>query len=682
MALRKIEILVSIISLSLSLNLYATSYYISPDGVDDNSGLTPKKSLASIEYAFDLAKAGDTLLLLPGKYYQQNLIKNKHGLPDQPITIISAAKNPVEFAEIDRQSLPSSVANNEGFVFENCSWINIENIVFRNCWASVIYLRHSNYISIRGCHFTTGKRVIHAVGNGTHHVLVENCYIQHPDEVWRGWSWESLHHGKVGYYNGALLHPNQSGGGHVMRGNTIINLFNAFRTRPISIKEDGNTEIYNNILTNIRDNEFEPETWAWNMHYYHNRHVNIHKMFSIDGVKGGNIYIYGNTYTQTTDPWAIEEVSGIFKYKTGPITYPTYAFNNSYYTEAQVMKRGEASNHLLKHYNNAYYFFDGENRFRISDWRKGYDFDYDCINQDWTANIYNHQQEKNGLKLTDPQFVNGLEGDFRLQKGSPCIDAGKTIQFTEFQWTQSYDGSAPDIGAFENGKLVEGPPFRFIPSPEGALYAERPRITRHKIESNKLWLYFSAPLATQSITNEDITVFQNGKKQSVNKISFPNNNYEMLISLNQALSSEALSIHFENKPFGENGLPLTYWASTIPIGQKITSAPDLSSIDIQFNPPIEVPDFSQVKMEVMLNSEINDSKVVLTHDQPMAKEFVNHISIYSHNGEELGSIYEGIFEGNKITYPFKNFEFQFAPGQYIAKTRVGKQIFTQHFEIK
>ena len=276
-----------------------------PSGDDTQNGLSPSTPLKSIQRGLELVKPGDSLLLLPGKYPARNNINDIHGSPNQPIVIASYSKNPLEFAVIDAQAKGNSENGNEAFVLENSSWINIENLIFRNCWASVILIRNSHYLSIRSCHFTTGKRIVHAIGHGSHHVLVENCYVSHPEEVWKGWSWETLHHGALSHYNGALLHPNKSAGGHVMRGNTLLHVYNGFRTRPIDIQEDGNTEVYNNLMVNIRDNEFEPETWAWNMHYYYNRHVNIHKMYSIDGVKGGNIYIYGNTYTQTKDPWAI-----------------------------------------------------------------------------------------------------------------------------------------------------------------------------------------------------------------------------------------------------------------------------------------------------------------------------------------------------------------------------------------
>jgi len=42
----------------------------------------------------------------------------------------------------------------------------------------------------------------------------------------------------------------------------------------------------------------------------------------------------------------------------------------------------------------------------------------------------------------ETQFVNTGTGDFKLKSGSPAIDTGKDIGFP-------YNGSAPDIGAFE-----------------------------------------------------------------------------------------------------------------------------------------------------------------------------------------------------------------------------------------
>ncbi|MCB0664220.1 MAG: hypothetical protein KDC80_00285, partial [Saprospiraceae bacterium] len=485
------------------------SIFVSPESKQTQDG-SQSHPFSKLEDAAAQAMPGDTIYLLPGRYNGTQQLRHIKGQPNQPIVITAFDKKAIPV--IDGLSEPSNDALHPGLLLDSCRWINISAIKFENCWFSVIDLNESSYISVEYCHFTSGKYTIHPHGLNTHHILVEHSVIRHPFQVWKGWSWLEMHHGEIQYYNGALIHPRRTGGGHIMRYNELHNMFNGFRTRPSNIKEDGNTEIYGNKFFNVRDNEFEPEGWAWNMHYYQNDHVNVHKLFSIDGVEGGNIYIYSNTYTQSDDPWTNYQVSGIYKYKNGPLTWPCYVFNNSFYTTARVMKYGESSNHQMKHFNNAYQFFETENAFRVVDWQPGYEFDYDCINQGWSANIRLHNQEKNGLEHTDPHFSDPAEGQFPLAGGSPCIDAGKIMHLPEFGWNQPFSGSAPDIGAYEGAERVEGPPFRFIPSPEGAYYREYPRISRHYLRDQFLLLHFSAPLTGDDFVQK-IKVFENNDKE-------------------------------------------------------------------------------------------------------------------------------------------------------------------------
>ncbi len=654
--------------------------FLSPTGSDDATGVSPKVPLRSIANALSLVDPGDTIALLPGIYPGRNVLDGRHGSPDLPITIRSHSKNPLHFSIIDGGSAPSSSTAHEGFVFRDCSWINIEHLIFRNCWTHVIQIFDSPYISIRGCHFSTGKRVIHAVGHGTHHTLVEHCYIKHPEGVWRGWSWESLHHGEVGYYNGALLHPKESGGGHIMRYNTIVNVFNAFRTRPTSIAEDGNIEIYGNSMINIRDNEFEPESFAWNMHYYNNDHINVHKMFSIDGVEGGNIYIYGNTYTQTDAPWALEEVSGIFKYKNGPITSPCYAFNNSYYTEAKVLRWGESTNHHLKHFNNAYEFFQGKANFRLATWQPGFEFDYDCINQSWPAVIGENWQEQHGLALTDPKFVNGSIGDFRLKEDSPCRDAGRVMQLPEFDWIQSYTGAAPDIGAYEGENRIDGPAFRFMPSAEGAHYQERPRISRYKIRGKQLHLYFSAPLNPATVQSENISLYSNRTEIQIDTLAFPLNHYELWICTDQVLADKDLALQWLRRPHGENGLPLTDWATCLGSNPDRTNVTDLSGIPIPYDARNDIPAFKNVRIQVNPPKGDIPRTFRIVFDYKPDMKFVNHMSIHSPEMGELTFAYEPVVIGNEVH--FQHPEKPLSPGKYIARSRVGKMIIETEFMVE
>ncbi|MCB0686030.1 MAG: hypothetical protein KDC53_05880 [Saprospiraceae bacterium] len=584
-----------------------SNIFVSPNASSQSDG-SLDHPFASISEAVEHANAGDTIFLLPGRYLGTTTLRGVNGKPNQPIVITAYDLDQVPV--IDAQAEPSNDGFAPGIALDSCRWITISAIKFENCWFSVIDIDQSNYISIEFCHFTSGKYTVHPHGLETHHVLVENCIIKHPPQVWKGWSWLEMHHGEIQYYNGALIHPRKSAGGHIMRNNELHNMFNGFRTRPADIREDGNTEIYANKFFNVRDNEFEPESWAWNMHYYHNDHVNVHKLFSIDGVEGGYIYIYGNTYTQSDDPWTNYQVSGIYKYKNGPLTWPCYVFNNSFYTTARVMKYGESSNHQMKHFNNAYQFFETKNAFRVVDWQPGYEFDYDCINQGWPENILAHHQEKHGKDQTNPGFIDPQLGVFTLSPSSLCIDAGKVMNLPELEWRQSYEGHSPDIGAYDGQNKVEGPPFRFIPSPEGAYYHEYPRISRHYLLDKKILLYFSAPIANDDFNKK---ILFHGSGQDPIKVTSSlilDGGFALLLETERSLQDSDIAISIDSTLHGLNHLPVVSWGSTIKynIGSR---KPDLEFPDLWSD---ELPEINEIKIDYKIDHEANKLIVEMQMD--------------------------------------------------------------------
>ena len=192
----------------------------------------------------------------------------------------------------------------------NSNWIEIKKIRFKNGWTYPIKIENSSYISFDSCLFWGGKRVISATGISTHHLLVENCFWDQGGEyLWKIEkdssgvdAWLSMHHLNMGYLNGSLIDFHKTGGSIVIRNNTIINAYNAIRFRGVK-GYDSNIEIYDNKISNIRDNDFEPEYYTFNLHIYHNYSHNIHKTLSVDNVEGGNIYYYGNIITSDTDQW-------------------------------------------------------------------------------------------------------------------------------------------------------------------------------------------------------------------------------------------------------------------------------------------------------------------------------------------------------------------------------------------
>jgi predicted outer membrane repeat protein len=55
----------------------------------------------------------------------------------------------------------------------------------------------------------------------------------------------------------------------------------------------------------------------------------------------------------------------------------------------------------------------------------------------------------------NPLFVDSENGDFNLQTGSPCIDAGTTdIDGDGYEDITNYNGSAPDMGAYESIAVI------------------------------------------------------------------------------------------------------------------------------------------------------------------------------------------------------------------------------------
>ncbi len=551
---------------------------MSNSGDNHNSGLIISDPLKEINFAIEKALPGDSIYILPGTYKEIINIHDKNGIPENPICLSGFSNNPLEYPVIDGGlSIPSNTAENDWLHINNSGWIDVSNLTFINGWTYPVKINNSSYISFRDCKFYGGKRVINAKGISTHHVLVEHCFWDQGGEyLWKIQkdsagidAWLSMHHLSMGYYNGSLIDFNGTGGSIVIRSNKVINAYQAVRFRGKK-GYDSNIEIYDNDVINMRDNDFEPEYYTYNLHIYHNRSHNIHKTLSVDNVEGGLIFYYGNVITSDNDPWSVKICSGIWKLYgiERTLSYPIYAFNNSFFSfgTAFLNMNGKAVN--LKHFNNAYYFMN-DTAWGLKEWDSSYQFDNDISNKPWPENILNNQQEQNGI-ICDPEFVDPIGRNLMLKPYSKCIDAGRVMSFKEFDWIQHFIGKAPDIGAFENGKLVEGPPFRFLTLSELKIeYREKPRIVRYYVDSNIVLLYFSGEIDPASVNSETVSLFNKVEKLKVISVTFPVNGYEMQIKLASKVNNPDISIYFNGMPKGKNGEYATYWASTIKIHKSI-----------------------------------------------------------------------------------------------------------------
>lgn len=99
-----------------------------------------------------------------------------------------------------------------------------------------------------------------------------------------------------------------------------------------------------------------------------------------------------------------------------------------------------------------------------NDWfADGGRFKWDGTTYDFAGWQQASGQDANTMNA-DPMFVNADEGDFNLQGGSPCIDAGADLGVeTDFDGTAVPQGDAPDIGAQERAVQVVEPPANMPP---------------------------------------------------------------------------------------------------------------------------------------------------------------------------------------------------------------------------
>lgn len=560
--------------------------FVSPSG---SGSAFQRDQPGSIGDALAVAPPGTTIRLLPGTYSRIDV--DVSGSPENPITLVSDSTDPAQYAVIDGGNT-TGAKGNQGMVISNASWLVIENLKFQNCWENIIELDNSAYITVRGCDFKEGKVVVYTKA-GTHHVLLEYNTWKQREEIWYEWSWADVHHSEVEdlrHYSGSFYDGpwpgsgnNQGYGAAVIRYNQASHLFNWLAMWSSAPNLQANIEVYGNRVDYVRDNVIEPERYTHNLHVYHNEFNQcasyIFSLLHNEAVTwddpsmtlNGPMYVYGNVGSlDTNDPVPPEAIGpfdfdpsyGVIKNCKWFTGEPVKFFHNSWKFNKLGFSNNGDNDRQMHHYNNigVYdhkngYAFHSQTRF--VDW--GNAFDYDFSNKAWQSFVTNQEQETNGIVAPDPGWTDPANSDYRLQPGSVCVDAGAVIP----GFTQSYDGAAPDIGAYEGDKLVEGPPFYIMEPPGGLGYIEKPRITRHRVAGNQLTLFWSWPLDPDTVQNDQIVITTDGRPVQVTGHSMAAPYRELVLTTDRSLEGAALEIDFKTFPTGDNGEAATLWGSTL-----------------------------------------------------------------------------------------------------------------------
>ncbi len=563
--------------------------------------ISPSMNESEINELLNSAGPGDTLLFRPGTYRGPFVLTGVHEKANQPVVItgISTQEGFVSASDgistddhatvIDGQTDPGMYLQHHAFLLQDCSWISIENFTIKNCWTDLIRAEDVAYLSVRHCKMTGGKRALFATGRGSHHFLMEHCSWEQDERVWThsgDYSWDEIHHGIHRHFNGSLFQGSEISGVFVLRNNLVKNTFNAFRlsqmnNREVDLLACTNGEIYRNTIINTSDNVLEPELHTLNLHFYHNRMINGHAFVSITEVTGGEIYIYGNTAVsrpESDDGWTIFKISS----REAGLTLPLYIFNNSWHVDFDMIGSPNHvwSNNHLRHFNNACFSVTSDS-FGIYNIGLDNRFDYDCSNVPFPRLLTGNGFEKNGL-VADPLFRDPVGNDFRLKESSPCIDRG----IMDEKLLMGYRGEAPDIGAYDNGELIQGTPFQYMLPGQEVPFKEMPRITRYQTESNFIKVWFSVPLEEGSVHSTDFKIATGGKILALNATGLSEEGYCLTLSAGQKLEAgdmvreageivreagdmvrEAgdIALLFSRWPNGMNGMPVTSWASSVPV---------------------------------------------------------------------------------------------------------------------
>jgi hypothetical protein len=430
------------------------------------------RTIKTVKFQDALSKAGPgtRIQLLPGTYTGTYSL-NRSGQSGQPI-VISGTKDagsgkPLSIFEGQQAK---AYEGTPCLLFKGVEWVTVESMQVRGCWPHFIRANDSSYVTFRNSEISDSRIVFFAKGDKSHHFLIEgNRWIQDPSRaIWQDLPWEELHHGKYAYFNGALFGSKDILGDVIFRNNEISHAYNGIRmvADPAQVgKRNVNVQIYGNLFQNVRDNPIEPEGTATNWWIRHNRIKNGYAWFSFTTLDARDIYVFGNMGGFDDRPCAKDKRLGhcrgkVFKFEAAE-PYPSgpfHVFHNSWYTPSPLIADGKSRN--FHHWNNAIQFSDSDlTHFSDADWDASYEFDHDLSNLPFDELLKKNGQEKNGI-VADPKFKDPRIGNFELTADSPAIDRAKKLDLAG--WKSTYSGKAPDIGAYEGGRLFEGPNFRRV----------------------------------------------------------------------------------------------------------------------------------------------------------------------------------------------------------------------------
>ncbi len=451
--MRSINYLITCLTLFVSLGLHATTYFVSINGNDNDSG-TENQPWKTIQKAADELEAGDTVIILEGVYEEQ-VIPKKSGQAGK--YIIYKAKSGAEVI-IDGANLNIADGHSALFLIHNKNYIKVIGISVRNIGTTYsasydqagFMIENAHHIEIKNCTtyntFSSG-----IISLNSHDLSIDNNLIR---KACNGGEQECISI-TDGSYNFEVMNNEVYDGGSGLNGGEGIDVKQG--------SHDG--DVHHNYVHNLPKrlgiyvDAYEKHTY--NINVYQNKvHDCADGGFALSSEAGGfleNISIYNNIayhneyYGLIISNWD-EAITNTHPMKKIRIINNTF-YNNKWagqnWGAGIIMENLHAEDIIIN--NN----ICSENIEQI--------MIVDNVNlSELTTNnnlVFGNQLSGLGFNnniVEDPDFINKASADFHLKSTSAAIDGGTSSHAP----TIDFDGNSrpvngtPDIGAFEYGSTL------------------------------------------------------------------------------------------------------------------------------------------------------------------------------------------------------------------------------------
>jgi len=434
-----------VIWLPLILNHLSPEYYVSLDGDDSNQG-TERQPWRTIQKAANTVTAGDSVVVLPGMYDERVQITSS-GLSGAPITFQAEGTVTMKGFRItadhiiiqgfDITNTDNSWGEGWGILVEGSDCVLENNYVyFATRGGILLYAYGGNDPVTSNCLVKNNRLYRNAtVGievHGRNNLIVGN-------EIWRTIQYHPKWTDPPSWVdaNGIVF----LGSGHTIRKNYI---------HDITHDDPENVDPHIDCF----------QTWGSGAGQYVIFEQNICEVLENQDNKNGHGFMLEDARNIIIRNNIIKAYGGINTGGGGNshLTIANNIFVNdlSFHPDPGGVGLGDCPYTVVK--NNIFYDQPGQTISAIGN-RIGQEIDYNLAfrsdgQSSWCYAIdYECVDPAPGHHLwdVDPMFINPASGDFRLQGGSPAIDAGITLAevLNDFDGISRPHGSGYDIGAYE-----------------------------------------------------------------------------------------------------------------------------------------------------------------------------------------------------------------------------------------